>query len=76
MPTQRSLNRKLADSLGKKLLKEEVRILARRNARASGEHLTSEQLDHMNEATLIQWATDADGRYDDKQIHALGMVYR
>lgn len=76
MATQRSLNRKLADSIGKKLTKEEVRILARRNARASGENLSSDDLDRMNEATLIQWATDADGRYDDKQVSNCGMVYR
>lgn len=76
MATQRSLNRKLADSIGKKLLKEDVRILARRNAIASGIHLSSDQLDQMNEATLIQWATDFDGRYVDEQVVACGMVYR
>jgi len=74
--TAQSLNRKLADSIGKKLLKEEVRILARRNAKASGENLSSDDLDRMNEATLIQWATDADGRYNDEQVAHCGMVYR
>lgn len=73
MATQQSLNRRLKDSLGKTLFKEDVRILAKMNARASGEMI---DLDTMNERDMIQWATDADGRYDDDQVAKRGMVYR
>lgn len=72
--TQKSLNRTLRDSLGKGLTKE----MSAYWQTEMHEHptRTSESLDTMNEPTLIEWATDADGRYVDNQVAALGVKYR
>ena len=73
MRSNRSLNRTLRDSLGKGLTKEEVKILARANARASGE---SVNVDIMTEANLLQWATGPDKIFVDSQILDYGWKYR
>ena len=71
--TERSRNRVLRDAIGKGLTKEEVRILARANARASNEMI---DVDTMTEADLIQWAAGPDERYVDEQVASYGWKYR
>jgi len=70
---RRSLNRVLRDNLGKGLTKEEVKILARANARASNEMI---DVDILTEANLIQWAAGPDEIFDDTQIQNHGFKYR